>query len=220
MVRRAVGLLMMVILLTGAVGTGTMAAAPSSAEALGRGLLYLQLGLPELALSQVESAAQREGATSDTVVLYGLLLAATGRAAKAAETLAGAERQVVAGGVGSLTPAEVRTFTAGALAASGATGDAAKTYDAAVAEEPDLGLAHVGLAALAEAGGEPVRAVAEYERYLELSPEDGSAWAALGRLYAQAGRKAEAVTALERGTRLNPGLDWAIQLLHRLKEEA
>lgn len=218
--KRVAVMLVALFLLVGATVARVAAAEPSGGEAVGRGLLYLQLGLQEMALSQLEAAAQREGASADTLVLYGLLLEVTGRTGKAAEVLAAAERRVESEGGASLTAAEVRTFAAGALAAGGATGEASQKYASAVADEAGLGLAHAGLAALLDAQGQATQAIKEYERYLELSPDDGAAWAALGRLYASGGRTAEAIEALERALRLNPGLSGAVELMHRLKEQA
>lgn len=162
--------------------------AAGGATALERGLLYLQMGLPELALTELEKAGDaalqvvgQPAAVVEFLVLRGLLGQALGHPQRAEADLAAAEERA-AGGPAVLSGAVVKTFRARALADRGEVGRAIALYREALAADESLGLARLGLAELLEKGGRTAEALAEYRSFLALNPGDPEALAAVDRL--------------------------------------
>ncbi|MDI6871552.1 MAG: tetratricopeptide repeat protein [Bacillota bacterium] len=214
--RALTGLLLLVYLpVTCAVGPPGVAAA-GGAE-LEKPLLYLQMGLPELALHELEKASAAGGAEAEILVLRGLLLEALGRPERAVETFTAAE-QAVSSGSAVLSRPAIKAFLGRAAADRGRVDEAVELYREALSADPSLGLARVGLAEGLSRLGRTEEAIAEYERFLEDNPDDPEALAAVGQLYLVTGRAAEARRALEMAVRLNPGLTEAAEALRRLKE--
>ncbi|HHW14323.1 MAG TPA: tetratricopeptide repeat protein [Firmicutes bacterium] len=176
----------LVALLVGAIGLVTWpGAAAGGATPLERGLLYLQMGLPELALAELEKADDAAGEAAgllESLVLRGLLAQALGRPEQADAALAAAEEHAAAAGPAGLSAAVVETFRARALAERGETDRAMALYRKAVAADGSLGLARLGLAELLEKEGRTAEAITEYRSFLALSPGDPEALAALDRL--------------------------------------
>lgn len=196
---------------------GSAVASPNEAG-LQRGLLYLQMDLPELGLQEIEKSGAAS-ASLEGLVLHGLLLQALGRLEEAERALRAAGKDLREGPA-SLSAAVVQTFLAGVLAARGQVTQAASLYRQALAADPGLGLARVGLARILSGQGEIEEAIAQYRTFLEENPEDAEALAALGELYARTGRVAEAREALETALRLNPDLSSARETLSGLARTA
>ncbi len=182
-----------------------------------RSLLYLQMGLPEMALHELEKAGVAGGAAVEVLVLQGLLLEGVGRPEQAAAVLAEAGKAAPSGPA-VLTPAVVKTFLGRLLADRGRVAEALDLYREALAADASLGLARLGLAeGLARLGREG-EAIEEYRRFLADNPEDPEALAAVGRLYLTTGQTEEARQSLELALRLDPGLPGVADALRRLKE--
>lgn len=182
-----------------------------------RGLLYLQMDLPELALHEFEKAAGAGGAAAELLVVQGLLLQAVGRPEQAAAVLKAAEEEA-GRSPGALSVGAIRTFAAEALARRGLFSEAAALYREALAAEADLGLARLGLARTLAKRGELAEAAAEFQGFLSANPDDADALADFGELLVRLGKTAEARSALEEALRLNPGLTAAREALRRLEE--
>ena len=89
-----------------------------------------------------------------------------------------------------------------------ASADQAQTHcERALAMDPTLESAHVGLGLLHQAAGRSYQAVQEFDKALADSPDNAAAVEGLGRAYAALGDKAKAEDFYVRLVRLKPG-DW------------
>jgi tetratricopeptide (TPR) repeat protein len=211
-----------VLALVCAVGVAGVAVAPGLAAVaepgLERGLLYLQMDLPELALRELERAAEAgERVAAEALVLQGLVLEAVGRPERAAAPLEEAAKQL-APLAGTLSVPVVKAFLGRSAASRGRVSEAVGLYREALAQDPGLGLARLGLAEALGTQGRVEEAIAEYREFLAANPVDADALAALGELYLTAGRPAEAQTTLEQAMRLDPGAPGAAAALRRARE--
>jgi tetratricopeptide (TPR) repeat protein len=75
---------------------------------------------------------------------------------------------------------------------------------AAIAEKPDVRLAHHNLALLAEERGDLARAVAEYQKEIDLHPGAFKAAFNLGRLYERLGDRPSQMAAYRKAIAMNP----------------
>jgi tetratricopeptide (TPR) repeat protein len=74
----------------------------------------------------------------------------------------------------------------------------------AIAEKPDVALAHFNLALLAEEHHDFPRAIAEYKKEVELHPQSYKAWFNLGKLYGGLGDSTAQIDAYRHATEANP----------------
>jgi tetratricopeptide (TPR) repeat protein len=155
---------------------------------------------------QVVSSSRRmyeqalPGAENDWMLpnQYGILLADTGDAPKAAEQF----RQVLA-----LLPYRSwpHVALAQALAKSG-NPEAKKEYQEALRLDPDSRNAHLGLGALFLAEGDPMQASIQYQAALRVNPEDAKALVGEGYVWFTQGKDAEAADAYEHALRNSPSM--------------
>ena len=75
---------------------------------------------------------------------------------------------------------------------------------AAIAEKPDVRLAHFNLALLAEERGQLQDGVAEYRKEIDLHPGSYKAWFNLGKLYARIGDRTAQADAYRHAIEANP----------------
>jgi tetratricopeptide (TPR) repeat protein len=205
---------MLLALLVLAEAAGSPGLAGESRAGLERSLLYLQMGLPEMALHELEKTGP---AAPEVLLLRGLLLEAAGRPDQAAAVLAEAGKET-SPGPAVLTAAVVKTFLGRLLAERGRLEEALGLYREALAADASLGLARLGLAEGLTRLGQEGEALEEYRRFLADNPEDPEALAAAGRLYLATGQTEEARRSLEAALRLNPGLPGVSDTLRRLKD--
>jgi tetratricopeptide (TPR) repeat protein len=138
---------------------------------------------------------------------YGILLADTGDAAKAAEQF----RQVL-----SLLPFRSwpHVALAQALAKSGDP-EAKKEYQEALRLDPDSRNAHLGLGALFLAEDNPTQASIQYQAALSMNPEDAKALVGEGYVWFMQGKDTQAAETYEHALRNSPSM---IEAHYRLGE--
>ncbi|MGE5552692.1 MAG: tetratricopeptide repeat protein [Betaproteobacteria bacterium] len=193
---------------------GSPGVAAKRGTGLERSLLYLQMGLPEMALHELEKSAA-EG-TVEVLVFEGLLREAMGQPERAAAVLAEAAH-VAPPDPAALGPAVIRALQARLLADGGRLNEALGLYREALAADASLGLARRGLAEGLARLGRNEEAIEEYRRFLADNPEDCQALVAVGQLYLAVGRLEEAKTSFALALRLDPGYPGVAETLRRLK---
>ncbi len=211
---RVAGALLTLLVLVQAAGSPGFA---SNGEAgLERSLLYLQMGLPEMALHELEKAGAAGGALVEALVLQGLLLQAVGRPEQATTILAKAEKEA-SPGPAILASSAIKAFLGRLLADRGRVEEALQLYREALAADASLGLARLGLAEGLARQGRNEEAIEEYQRFLAENPEDPQALAAVGQLYLVTGRLEDARRSLELALRFDPSLPGVVDALRQLK---
>ncbi len=168
-----------------------LSAAPASPAArFALGLLELQDGRPEEALTLIAGTVAAAGSEPRYRLGHAHVLATLGRwdeAAAAYRDALGIAPDQPQAHYGLAVALQARADHAGAIEA----------YEAAIRLAPEFADAHVGLGICRQLGGEPAGAEAAYRRALALRPADAATLSNLGALLGECGRFDEAVELLE-----------------------
>lgn len=190
-----------------ALSTTNLAAAaePSTqGRGYGRSVFYLQMDLPEMALAELDGMREKLPPERELYILYGLLLETLGRYDQAVGRYRQALTMPETPGADG-TKGAILAFAGRATRKKGDTRQAESLYREALAADPGVSLASLGLSEILMERGDYAGALPQLDNALAQDPDDVEALLMAGTAYSALGKRDLARKSLERALSLDPG---------------